>query len=94
MVAALPVSNTDDIKNMFHEIRKRHSMSTQSETGCNLHGCCDSPERRSTSVYDRLMHIAHDSYMSNVTACFQPKADQSGLYICSMMSFHFVLNVV
>ena len=94
MVAALPVSNTDDIRNMFDGIRKGHSMSKQSKTGCNLHCRCGSPERRSTSVYHRLMYIAHDSFMSNVSACFQPLAYQSGMYMSSRMSSHFVSNVV
>ena len=57
-------------------------------------GTSTSPERRSTSVYHRFMHTAHDAYMSKVTPYLRPAAYQSGMYIRSRMSSRLVLNVV
>ena len=55
---------------------------------------CDGLERRSIPVYHRFMHIAHDTFMSKVSAFFRPAVDQSGMYIRSRMSSHLSLNVV
>ena len=55
---------------------------------------CDGLDRRSIPVYHRFMHIAHDSYMSKVSAFFRPAVFQSGMYIRSRMSSHLILNVV
>ena len=54
----------------------------------------DGLERRSIPVCHRFMHIAHDSYMSKVSAFFRRAVYQSGMYIRSRMSSHLVLNVV